>query len=183
MKKPRRQGRLRREPRPNINENIRASTVEVVDHTGAMRGPMPLQEAIAIAKQNNLDLYLIAEKSPYPLCKILDYSKHKYLQSKRNREAKKQHKTIEIKVTKLRLNIGEHDYQTKIKNTAKFLEDGKKVKVELFFRGREITHKELGSELFNRISTDLENIGAPEKPPQLNGKNLSMVLAPVRKKC
>ena len=183
MTKIKKQGRLRREPRPNINENIRAATVEVVDTKGQMLGKMPLSAGIALAREQGLDLFLISDKAPVPLCKILDYSKHKYLQSKKNREAKKQHQIIEIKVTKMRLNIGEHDYQTKLKNSQKFLEKGKKVRVELFFRGREIAHKDLGTELFQRISADLEEIGAPEGPPQLNGKNLSMVLAPTRKKC
>lgn len=172
----------KRAPRPNINENIRATSVEVVDKDGQMLGVMPTNEAIALARNDDLDLFLIAEKSPAPLCKILDYSKHKYLQSKRNREAKKHHHIVEVKGVKFRLNIGEHDYTTKIKNCCKFLSAGKKVKVDLFFRGREITHQELGKELFDRIADDVKEFGGPDGKPSLNGKNLSMFLAPIRKK-
>lgn len=172
----------KRAPRPNINENIRASSVEVVDKDGKMLGIMPTSEAVALAKQDGLDLFLITERSPAPLCKILDYSKHKYLQSKRNREAKKHHHIIEVKGVKFRLSIGEHDYVTKVKQCCKFLESGKKVKVDLFFRGREITHQNLGKELFDRITNDVADFGKPDGKISLNGKNLSMFLAPTRKK-
>jgi len=172
----------RREPRPNINENIRVASVEVVDKDGKMLGIMPTSDAIALARKDDLDLYLISDKDSVPLCKILDYSKHKYLQSKRNREAKKHHQIIEIKGVKFRLNIGDHDYMTKVKRCCQFLETGKKVKVDLFFRGREIAHQDLGNALFNRITEDVSEFGKPDGKRSLNGKNLSMLLAPMRKK-
>jgi len=174
--------KVRREPRPNINEFIKAPTVEVIDQTGKMLGKMSTSQAIAIARDQDLDLFMVADKNPYPLCKILDYSKHKYMQSKRSREAKKHHHIIEVKGVKFRLNIGQHDYDTKVKNCYKFLQAGKKVKVDLFFRGREITHQNLGSELFDRIKADVAEVGEADGKISLNGKNLSMILAPLRKK-
>lgn len=174
--------KVRREPRPNINEYIRATAVEVIDKDGKMLGVMQTSDAVALARKYSLDLCVINEKSPHPLCKMMDYSKHKYLQSKRSRAAKKQHQIIEIKGVKFRINIGRHDYTTKIKHCCKFLSSGKKVKVDLFFRGREIAHQQLGLELFDQIKNDVAELGEVDSKPSLNGKNLSMLIAPIRKK-
>ena len=133
-----------------------------------------------IAAEKNLDLVEIAPNANPPVCRIMDYGKYKYEQSKREKEAKKNQKVISVKEVKLRPNIEDHDFLTKAKNASKFLAGGDKVKVTIMFRGREITHPELGQELCERFAEELAGVAKVEKPAKVEGRNMIMILAPSR---
>lgn len=139
---------------------------------------MPGRDAYRIALEKNLDLVEIAPTAKPPVCKIMDYGKYKYEQSKRDKEARKKHKVVEIKEVKLRPNIEDHDLETKAKNAQRFLEDGDKVKVTIMFRGREITHPELGKVLCVRLAQMVKDISNVEREPKVEGRNMIMILTP-----
>lgn len=134
-----------------INEEIRAREVRLVDEEGEQLGLFTLSDALKLAEEKSLDLVEIAPTAKPPVCKTMDYGKFKYEQSKKEKEVKKKQKIISVKEVKLRLNIEENDFMTKARNAIRFLEDGDKVKVTIMFRGREITHSELGLQLSKKI--------------------------------
>ncbi|WP_041274543.1 translation initiation factor IF-3 [Desulforamulus reducens] len=165
-----------------INEEIRAREVRVVDAENNQLGIMSTKEALRLAEEKQLDLVEVAAQAKPPVCRIMDYGKFKYEQSKREKEAKKRQRIIQVKEVKLRPRIEDHDYSTKSKNAERFLKDGDKVKVTIMFRGREIVHTELGRALLERLAQDLKDICIVERHPKLEGKNMIMILAPKNEK-
>ena len=141
-------------------------------------GVMKTADAIAEADAQGLDLVEVSPNTDPPVCKILDYGKFKYEAQKKKNEAKKKQKTIEVKEIKLRPNIDEHDYQVKMRNVQKFLDEGDKVKVTMRFRGREMAHQELGVNVLNRVRDDTEDVAKIEAFPKLEGRQMIMVIAP-----
>ena len=163
-----------------INEEIRCKEVRLVDDAGQQLGVMSPREAAKVAAEKGLDLVEVAPTANPPVCRIMDYGKYKYEQSKKEREAKKNQRTITVKEVKLRPNIEDNDFQTKAKNAAKFLSGGDKVKVTIMFRGREITHPELGQELCERFAEELAGVAKVEKAAKVEGRNMIMILAPAK---
>ena len=145
---------------------------------GEQLGVIPILEALKLADNLNLDLVEIQPNVEPPVCKILDYGKFKYEAQKRKNEARKKQKTIDVKEIKLRPNIDSHDFNVKIKSVKKFLENGDKVKITLRFRGREMVHQELGSNVLNRVKEETEEFSKIEALPKLEGRQMVMVLAP-----
>jgi translation initiation factor IF-3 len=161
-----------------VNEEIRAKEVRLIDVNGEQLGIMPVTSALRLAEEKDLDLVEVAPQAKPPVCRLMDYGKYKYEQSKREKEAKKRQRVINIKEVKLRLNIEDHDFLVKAKSAERFLRDGDKVKVTIMFRGREIVHTQLGQVLLNRLSEHVKEIATIERQPKLEGKNMVMVLAP-----
>ncbi len=137
-----------------------------------------MKEAMLVATEKALDLVEIAPTAKPPVCKLMDYGKFKYEQSKRDKEARKKQNIVEIKEVKLRPNIENHDFQTKARNAERFLNDGDKVKVTIMFRGREITHPEQGRLLCLRLAEQLSDISTVEREPRVEGRNMIMILTP-----
>lgn len=163
-----------------INEEIRCKEIRLVDDEGQQLGVMAPKEAAKIAAQKGLDLVEVAPNANPPVCRIMNYGKFKYEQSKKEREAKKNQKVITVKEVKLRPNIEENDFQTKARNAMKFLRSGDKVKVTIMFRGREITHPELGKALCDRLAAEVKDFAKVEKEAKVEGRNMIMILAPVK---
>ena len=161
-----------------INEEIRAREARVNTVDGEQLGIMPLARALELAAQHHLDLVEIAPKAKPPVCRIMDYGKYQYEQQKREKEARKRQKTVDVKEVKLRIRIEEHDFDVKTKNAIRFLEGGDKVKATIMFRGRELTHPELGEELLNKMAVKLQDIAVIERKPKLEGRNMVMIVAP-----
>ena len=161
-----------------INEEIRAREVRVNTVDGEQLGIMPLARALELAAQHHLDLVEIAPKAKPPVCRIMDYGKSQYEQQTREKEARKRQKTVDVKEVKLRIRIEEHDFDVKTKNAIRFLEGGDKVKATIMFRGRELTHPELGEELLNKMAVKLQDIAVIERKPKLEGRNMVMIVAP-----
>jgi len=141
-------------------------------------GIVPINQALEIAEEKGLDLVEVAPSAKPPVCRLMDYGKFKFEQSKREKEARKKQKVISIKEVKLRPNIDEHDFLVKARNARKFLISGDKVKVTIMFRGREITHPELGEKLSLRMVEELSDVSAVEKPPKVEGRNMVTILIP-----
>lgn len=152
--------------------------VRVIDSEGEQLGIMAIADAIAAAEEVGLDLVEVSPTAKPPVCKILDYGKFKYEQQKKKNEAKKKQKTIELKEIKFRPNIDQHDYDVKMKSMHKFIDEGDKVKVTLRFRGRELAHQELGLEVLNRVKEDMAEKAKVEQNPNMEGRQMVMVLAP-----
>ena len=171
-----------REPRrdrgPRINERIGVREVRVVGDDGEQLGVLATRDALAQAKEQGLDLVEVAPKSRPPVCRIMDYGKHLYKQSKRAHEAKKNQKIIHLKEVKFRPNTDQHDFDFKIKHVQRFLEAGDKAKVVIFFKGREIVHKENGARLLKRITVAVEEFAAVEQETKHEGRTLTMIFAP-----
>jgi len=161
-----------------MNDEIRAREVRVTSATGEQLGIMPLREAQRLAMEQQLDLVEVAPMAKPPVCRIMDYGKFRYEQQKRDKETKKKQKVIVIKEVKLRPNIEEHDFQVKKKNAVRFLEEGDKVKVTIMFRGRELSHPELGRKLLVQMAAELKELCNVERDAKLEGKNMIMILAP-----
>lgn len=161
-----------------MNEEIRTKEVRLVSETGEQLGIMHPRDALNIALSKGLDLVEVAPAAKPPVCKIMDVGKFKYEQSKREREARKKQRIINVKEVKLRPNIEDHDFNVKTKNAERFLQDGDKVKVTIMFRGRELSHPELGRELLERVAALLQEMATVEKNPKLEGKNMTMILSP-----
>ncbi|MDD2628482.1 MAG: translation initiation factor IF-3 [Clostridia bacterium] len=160
-----------------INEQIKASQVQVISENGDKLGQMKTKEAIDMAYAENKDLVMVGSNSNPPVCKILDYNKFKFEMSKKAKEAKKKQKTVEIKEIRLSANIEQHDLEVKARNANKFLKAGDKVKVSLRFRGREVTFSNKGKEIINKFVTMIED-GQMEKEPKLEGRFLNVVISP-----
>jgi translation initiation factor IF-3 len=152
----------------------------VVSDEGKQLGVMPTSQALGLAQQAGMDLIEVAPNAAPPVCRITDFGKFKYEQTKREREARKHQHAGKVKEIKLRVNIDDHDYQTKLKHMTEFLQEGMKVKVSLFFRGRENAHTEFGDQLMQRVIRDLQGIANAEVPPRLMGRSIHMLLGAVR---
>ena len=160
-----------------INEQIRAKEVQVISDEGEKLGVISLQEALEKAEDKKLDLVLVAPNVNPPVCKIMNYGKYKFEQAKKEKEAKKKQKVLEIKEIRITPNIEEHDFGFKSKNARKFLEDGNKVKITVRFKGREVNNVKLGENVLEKFIQELEDISVVEKKPKLEGRNMFIMLS------
>ena len=161
-----------------INEEIRDKEVRLIDSDGSQLGIVSLQQAMDTAIQRGLDLVKIAPKAEPPVCRVMDYGKFRFEQAKKEKEAKKNQRVIEIKEIRMSPGIGENDFNTKLKNGQKFLTDGDRVKVSVRFRGREMAHTEIGEQLLKDFAAKCADIATLDKNPKLEGRNMSMFLSP-----
>lgn len=159
-----------------INEQIRADKVQLISDEGEKLGIISKSEALSLAAERNLDLVLVASNAEPPVCKIMNYGKHKFEQAKREKEAKKKQKVLEIKEIRVTPNIEEHDFGFKTKNAKKFLEDGNKVKITVKFRGREVNNVKMGEAVLKKFIEELVDIASVEKAPKLEGRNMFVML-------
>jgi translation initiation factor IF-3 len=165
-----------------LNDDIEASSVRLVAADGSQRGVVPRAEALAEARQSGLDLVLVAADANPPVCKVMDYGKHLFELKKTKAAQRKKQKQIQVKEMKFRPGTEEGDYQVKLRNLRRFLEEGDKTKVSLRFRGREVVHPEIGMNLMTRIAADLDDLGSVEAEPKFEGRQVIMVLAPRKNK-
>lgn len=163
-----------------INDEIRAREVRLVGEEGEQLGIVQLRDALQMAIERSVDLVEIAPTAKPPVCKFMDYGKYKYEQAKKDKEARKKQRTTEIKEVKLRPNIEDHDFETKARNAQRFLADGDKVKVTIMFRGREVTHPDLGKKLCVRLAEFCKAEANIEREPKLEGRNMIMILTPTK---
>ncbi|MDD5136774.1 MAG: translation initiation factor IF-3 [Candidatus Omnitrophica bacterium] len=159
-----------------INNRIRVREVRVVGEAGEQLGVLATPEALKRAEEAGLDLVEVAPTAVPPVCRIMDYSKYKYEQEKREKEARKKQKIVHLKEVRLSPKIGEHDYQFKLKNLENFLKRGDKVKVTMMFKGREMAHVDLGRKILDRLSSDISQVGEIEEPPRQEGRFINMVI-------
>lgn len=164
-----------------INREIGVPEVRLVGEDGEPLGVVPTQQALAMAEEAEVDLVEIAPQAKPPVCRLMDYGKFKYQEQKRAHEAKQKQKQIQVKEVKLRPQTDENDYQIKMRNMTRFLEEGDKVKVTLRYRGREMAHQEFGIRQLERIKADLVELAVVEQFPKLEGRQLIMVIAPKKK--
>jgi len=162
----------------DINWDIRAPEVRVIDADGKQVGILPLKEAMKIAEEKGLDLVEVAPNSQPPVCRVMNYGKYKYQQNKRIQEARKHQTVIHVKEVKVRPRTEEHDFQFKLRHVKRFLDEGNKVKISILFRGREIAHPEFGKEMLNRFVEGVKDLTVIEQAPRLEGRNMVMILAP-----
>lgn len=163
---------------PRVNERIRAREVRVVGPDGSQVGIKPLPEALALARELDLDLVEVADKATPPVVRIMDYGKYKFEQAKQARQAKKKQHVIQLKEVKYRPGIEKHDFDTKTNHARSFIGDGNKVKVTLMYRGRQIAHPEIGMAVVERVAQALADVAKIETPARLEGKALTMILTP-----
>ena len=161
----------------HINEQIRAKDVQVIDETGEKKGIMNINDALDLAYDKKMDLVLVSPNLDIPVCKIMNYGKYKFEQSKKEKEAKKKQKISELKEIRITPNIEQHDFEFKAKNIRKFIEDGNKVKITVRFRGRELNYVKLGEEALNKFIDNLSDIATPDKKAILEGKNMFIILS------
>lgn len=164
-----------------INGDITAPQIRLIGVEGEQLGVVSLSEALARAEEEDIDLVEIAPTAEPPVCRLMDYGKFKYAESKRQHEQKLKQKQVQVKEIKFRPGTDEGDYQIKVRNITKFIKDGDKAKVTLRFRGREITHQELGMALLKRVEEELKEIAVVEQFPKMEGRQMVMVLAPQKK--
>lgn len=172
---------MRRTPRTRINEQIRAPQIRVIDDAGKQLGVMTPAEAMRLARERELDLVEVAATAKPPVCRLIDYGKYQYEQTKRERQARKAQKQIEIKEVRLRPKTSEHDTEVRVRQARKFLESGAKVKVRLRFRGREIQHPQVALKILQDFANRLKDVGEVEIRPNMEGRSLLMILAPMSK--
>lgn len=170
-----------RDTGPRVNDKIRSPEIRLIGAEGENVGVVSPERAMDMAEAAGLDLVEISPNANPPVCKIMDYGKFKYEQQKRESEARKKQKVIEVKEVKFRPNTDTHDYDVKMRNVFKFLENGDKVKVTLRFRGREMAHQDLGRELLNRVAADVKDIGKVENMPKMEGRQMIMIIGPAAK--
>ncbi len=168
----------RKDDGPRVNEQIRTDKIRLIGADGSQVGVVSVKEGLLAAEEAGLDLVEISPNADPPVCKVMDYGKFKYEQQKKANEARKKQKVIEIKEIKVRPTIEEHDYNVKMRSARRFLEEGNKVKVTLRYRGREMSHQELGMEILNRMCKELEDLGKLEMTPRTEGRQVMMILAP-----
>jgi len=161
-----------------INEEIRDPEVRLISEEGEQLGIMSSEEALALAAEKDLDLVKIAPMATPPVCKIMDYGKFRFEKAKKEKEARKNQKIIEIKEIRLSLNIDTHDFDFKLKNARKFIAEGNKLKVSIRFRGREMAHPELGTEIMDKAAQALEDVAVVDKPAKLEGRQMLMFMSP-----
>lgn len=165
-----------------VNESIRFREVMVIGPKGEQYGVMSRNEALDKAEEVNLDLFCVSPGANPPVCKILDYGRHRYEQQKRAREARKKQHITQVKSLRLSPVIEEHDFNTKLRHARKWLEEGAKVKIDMRFRGRLITRVEVGKKTMNRFLDETKDLGSAEKRPKLEGNTMSVVISPTKKK-
>ncbi|OLO27840.1 translation initiation factor IF-3 [Alkalihalophilus pseudofirmus] len=165
-----------------INEAIRAREVRLIGPNGDQIGVKSKQEALEMAQKANLDLVMVAPNAKPPVCRIMDFGKFKYEQQKKDKEARKNQKVINIKEVRLSPTIEDNDFNTKLRNARKFLEKGDKVKAAIRFRGRAITHSEIGRKVLERLANECEDIAIVEAKPKMEGRSMFLVLAPKSEK-
>jgi len=161
-----------------INEQIRDKEVRLIDHDGKQLGIMPSREALRLADEQKLDLVKISPTAKPPVCKIIDYSKFKFDQSKKEKEQRKRQKVITIKELRLSPNIDKHDVDVKMKKAIEFLKDGDKVKISIRFRGREMGHTDMAYGIMHEFAESVAEVGAVEKPPKMEARTMAMFLTP-----
>jgi translation initiation factor IF-3 len=161
-----------------INEEIRDREVRLIDQNGEQLGVMLTRQALELAEERQLDLVKIAPQAKPPVCKLMDYGKYRFEQSKREREIRKNQKVITIKEVRLSATIEDHDVDVKFKNAVKFLQDGDKVKVNIRFRGRQITHSEIGLQVMRAFAERIKEYAIIERQPLIEGRNMIMILTP-----
>ncbi|MFM2430271.1 MAG: hypothetical protein RLZZ511_1484 [Cyanobacteriota bacterium] len=163
---------------PMINERIRFPKVRLLDSDSSQIGIMSSREALQMAEERELDLVLMSDKADPPVCKIIDYGKHKFEQEKKAKEAKKKQHTVDVKEVKMRYKIEEHDYQVRLSQAERFIKAGDKVKAVVTFRGREIQHSNLAETLLKKMADDLKEVCEVQQFPKREGRNMTMFLAP-----
>ncbi|MCC2685047.1 MAG: translation initiation factor [Paenibacillaceae bacterium] len=161
-----------------VNEAIRAREVRLIGSGGEQLGIKPFREAMQIALDANLDLVNVAPTAKPPVCRIMDYGKYRYEMQKKDKEARKNQKIVELKEVRFSATIDEHDFQTKLRNVVKFLGEGDKVKLTVRFRGREITHADIGQRVLERVGKEVAELCSVERRPKLEGRSMIMILAP-----
>jgi translation initiation factor IF-3 len=161
-----------------VNDRIRIKEVRVISQDGTQLGIMPIEQALQTAYSQNLDLVEVAPEARPPVCRIMDYGKYRYEQSKKAREARKKQTIIELKEIKLRPKTEEHDFQFKARHAERFLKEGNKAKVTMMFRGREMIRMDRGKALLNRFVEVLKDVAVVEQAPKIEGRNMTMILAP-----
>ncbi len=161
-----------------VNEQIRAREVLVIDADGNQLGVMALKDALETARQKRLDLVNVAPNARPPVCRLMDFGKYKYEQSKKERDARKKQKMITLKEVKLRPKIEKHDFAVKVRNSRRFLEGGDKVKVTVMFRGRELAHPDIAQRLCRQLAQELDDCSTVERNARLEGRNMTMILSP-----
>ncbi len=164
------------------NDQIRAREVRVIGAEGEQIGILPRLDALALAKEAGLDLVEVAATADPPVCRIMDFGKFKYEQQQKKKEAKKNQTVVQIKEIKVRPKTDDHDYETKLRHIRRFLSEGDRCKVTVFFRGREIVHKDRGQTILDRIIEDTKDVGKVEQEPSAEGRTLHMLLMPLPKK-
>lgn len=165
-----------------VNERIRIREVRLIDDEGNQIGVIPTREALEMARERGLDLVEVAPNAVPPVCRLMDYGKFRYEQSRKERDSKKNQHVIKLKEVRIEPKIGGHDLETKGRQAAKFLDAGDKVKLTVLFRGRSITHPELGRELLERLAEQLKDHGVVEQSARMEGRTMTMHMAPVRQR-
>ena len=163
-----------------MNDRIRAPQIRLIGAEGENEGVVTPERALEMAVEVGLDLVEISPNADPPVCKIMDFGKFKYEQQKRESEARKKQKTIEVKEVKFRPNTDTHDYDVKMRNVFKFLENGDKVKITMRFRGREMAHQNLGRDLLERVAEDVNELGKVENMPKMEGRQMVMMIGPTK---
>ncbi len=163
-----------------INEEIRAKEVRIVGEGGEQVGVMSTSAALSMAYEKDLDLVLIAPNAQPPVCRIMDYGKYRFERDKKEKEAKKKQTVVEVKEIQLSCNIDTHDFETKVKHAHRFIGDGNKVRVVVKFRGREMSHLDIGRDLLARFEEAVSDAGTVEKRPSLEGRFMSMIVSPIK---
>ena len=163
---------------PRLNHRIRVPEVRVVDDEGNQLGVMETRQALALAREQGLDLVEVAPTAQPPVCRILDYGKFKYDTSKKQKEAKKKAHTVDVKGIRMRYGTEAHDMEYRLKDARRFLEEGNKVQVTLIFRGREVSHPEIAKAQLDKMTTALADIAQVERPPVMEGRRMTLLLAP-----
>lgn len=169
-------------PEPRINERIRVPEVRLIDEEGRQVGVVRTAEAIVMARQRDVDLVEVAAQASPPVARLMDFGRYKYEQSKKERETKKHQVNVQLREVRMKPKIDEHDIDFKMRTAAKLLKGGDKVKVTVMFRGREITHPQIGKNLLDRVIAGLDNIASLEKDAMLEGRHMTVILAPDKKK-
>lgn len=164
---------------PPLNERIRVREVRLIDEDGAQVGVVNTREALQRAREKGLDLFLVQPDANPPVAKIMDYGRYKYDLDKKGREAKKKQHSADVKELKMRYKIEEHDYQVKYRKAEEFLTHGDKVKVVIMLRGREMQHSGMALDLMNKFAKELEALGALDREPRIEGKNIIMIISPI----
>lgn len=169
-------------PEPRINERIRVPEVRLIDEEGHQVGVVKTAEALAMARQRDVDLVEVAAQANPPVARLMDFGRFKYEQSKKEREAKKHQQNVQLREVRMKPKIDDHDIDFKTRTAAKLLKQGDKVKVTVMFRGREITHPQIGKALLDRVTNALDSIAMIEKDAMLEGRHMTIILAPDKKK-
>jgi translation initiation factor IF-3 len=165
-----------------VNERIRIREVRLIDDEGRQIGIIPTREALEMARERGLDLVEVAPNASPPVCRLMDYGKFRYEQSRKERDSRRNQHVIKLKEVRIEPKIGDHDLETKGRQAAKFLDAGDKVKLTVLFRGRSITHPELGKELLERLAVQLQDHGLIEQSARMEGRTMTMHMAPLRQK-